>query len=218
VSIPSGDEPALLREAVVRLVQTVDAPLCLDSANPKALEAALSVYPGRALVNSVTGEAPSLEAVLPLVKRYKAVVVALPLDEQGIPSDPAIRLHNARKLVEAAAKQGIPASDIIIDCLATATAVDPRATTVALETVRLVSKELGVNTLLGISNVSFGLPGRAALNACFAAQAIAAGLTCAIADPTDPGVVQAISAADLLSGRDEYAKRYIAYHRRTRTR
>ena len=218
VTIPSGDEPALLREAVLQLVEKVGIPLCLDSANPAALEAALAVYPGRALVNSVTGEAHSLEAVLPLVKRHRAVVVGLPLDEHGIPGDPGLRLVIARRILEAAVQQGLSTEDVIIDCLATAAAVDPRAGAIALETVRLVSQELRANTLLGVSNVSFGLPGRAAINACFLGQAIAAGLTCAIADPTDPSVVQTIAAADLLAGRDEYARRYLAHYRRTRPR
>lgn len=218
VAYPGCDEPALLREAVSRLSETVEVPLCVDSANPLALEAALAVYPGRALVNSVTCEPRSLEAVLPLVKRYHAMVVGMPMNDEGIPDDPGQRLHIAAGIVEAAARQGIPAESIVIDCLATAAAAHPQAALAALGTIRLVSRKLGVNTLLGLSNISFGLPGRGTLNACFLSQAIAAGVTCVIADPTAPGLVQAMLAADFLAGRDSYARRYIGHHRRTHPR
>ncbi|MFZ5648278.1 MAG: dihydropteroate synthase [Bacillota bacterium] len=203
------DEIKMLASAVDLVSRTVDAPLCIDSSKPEALEAALSVYRGKALVNSVTGEDHSLDRVLPLVKEYRAAVIGLCMDENGIPDSPAERLSIARKIVERAEKEGIPAEDIVIDCLAMTVSSDQQAALTTLETMRLVKKELGVNMTLGASNVSFGLPDRKILNMAFFALALQAGLNCPIMDPTAQGLRRLIRATDLLLGYDEWAMRYI---------
>ena len=206
------DEARVLPLAVRAAMEAVDVPLSLDSANPEALRAALGVYRGKALVNSVSGEEASLERVLPLVGEYGAAVVGLTMDEGGIPSDPVERLRIAEKIVACAEGYGIPREDVVIDCLALTVGADHRAALVTLEAVRLVARELGVNQTLGASNVSFGLPERGVINAAFLALAIAAGVTCPIVDAAKARPF--VLAVDLLLGRDEYAMRYIKHYRR----
>ncbi|MBE3587850.1 MAG: dihydropteroate synthase [Thermoanaerobacteraceae bacterium] len=208
------DEPKLLAEAVQLISRVVDVPLCIDSSKPEALEAALQVYRGKALINSVTGEEQSLSRMLPLVKEYRAAVIGLCMDENGIPAGAAERLRIARKILERAEKEGISAADVIIDCLAMTVASDQGAALTTLEAMRMVKKELGVNLTLGASNVSFGLPDRRTINMAFFALAIEAGLTCAILDPTSPGIRRLVRATDLLLGYDEWALRYIDDTRR----
>lgn len=203
------DEIKMLAAAVDLVSRTVDVPLCIDSSKPEALEAALRVYRGKALVNSVTAEEHSLSRVLPLVKEYRAAVIGLCMDENGIPGEPAERLRIARKLVERAEKEGIPAEDIVIDCLAMTVSSDQQSALTTLETMRLVRDELGVNITLGASNVSFGLPDRKIINMAFFALALQAGLNCPIMDPTAPGLRRLLKATDLLLGRDEWAMSYI---------
>ena len=203
------DEINMLAAAVDLVSRTVDAPLCIDSSKPEALEAALRVYRGKALVNSVTAEEHSLSRVLPLVKEYRAAVIGLCMDEDGIPGEPGERLKIAQKLVERAEKEGIPAEDIVIDCLAMTVSSDQQSALTTLETMRLVRDELGVNITLGASNVSFGLPDRKIINMAFFALALQAGLNCPIMDPTAPGLRRLIKATDLLLGRDEWAMSYI---------
>ncbi|MBA7647158.1 5-methyltetrahydrofolate:corrinoid/iron-sulfur protein co-methyltransferase [subsurface metagenome] len=186
-------------------------PLCLDSPNPEALEAALKVYKGKPLLNSVTGEEHSLERVLPLVKEYGAAVIGLVQDEEGVPGDAERRLAIAHKIVERAEAIGIPRQDIIIDCLAFAVGADPRSGLVILETIRRIKAELGVNLTLGASNVSFGMPDRSLLNSAFVAMVIAAGVTCLIVDAAK--VRPMALAADLVLGQDTYARRYIRAYR-----
>jgi len=217
VGVPGLEEPQVLRAAVEALSAAVEVPLCLDSANPASLAAALSAYQGKALVNSVNGEERSLATILPLVKEYGAAVIGLTMDEGGIPAEAEGRVAIARRIAERAENMGLPREDIVIDCLAMTVGTDARAAQVTLEALRRISSELGLNTVLGGSNVSFGLPGRPSLNAAFLSLAIACGLTCAIADPTQPEVRRAILAADLLAGRDEFAQRYIAYWRAQKT-
>lgn len=211
VGAASVDQVELLPRAVAAVAEAVDVPLAIDTDSPQALEAALALCPGRPLVNSVTGERGSLEAVLPLVKKYGAAVIALTMDEQGIPDTPEKRLAVACKIVERAEAMGIPRQDVIVDCLALCVGADHRAAVVTQEAMRLVREELGVNMVLGASNVSFGLPDRAAINELFLAMAIAQGLTCAIADPARTR--RAILISDLLMGRDEFAMRYIRFFR-----
>lgn len=208
------DEVALLPQAVQSVMDTVEAPISIDSANAEALKAALEVYRGKALVNSVNGEEASLERVLPLVKEHEAAVIGLTMDEGGIPADPVRRLEIAKKIVARAEEHGIPPQDVIIDCLALTVGADHRAGRVTLEAIRLVAQELGVNMTLGASNVSFGLPDRETINATFLAMAILAGVTCPIVDPAKAR--QTVLAADLLLGRDEYAMRYIKDYRQRR--
>jgi len=206
------DEEYLLPRAVRAVMETVEAPLCLDSPRPEALEAALRVYRGKALVNSVTGEEKKLSRVLPLVRDHRAAVIGLLQDDEGIPRGSEKRLEIAGKIVARAEKIGISREDIIIDCLATAVGADPQAGLATLETIRRIRDELGVNLTLGASNVSFGLPDRDRLNGAFAAVCIASGVTCLIADAAR--VRDMVRAADLLVGRDPRARRYIEAFRR----
>lgn len=205
------DEVSLLPKAVQLVMETVEVPLCLDSPNPEALEAALKIYRGKPLINSVTGEEHSLKKVLPLVKEYRAAVIGLAQDEQGVPKDAERRLAIAHKIIERAGAVGIPPEDIIIDCLALAVAADPGSGLVILETIGRIRAELGVNLTLGLSNISFGLPDRNLLNSAFVAMAIATGVTCLIVDAAK--VRPTVLAVDLLLNQDAYARRYIGAYR-----
>jgi 5-methyltetrahydrofolate--homocysteine methyltransferase len=208
--VPIADEAELL-VAAIRAVQAVtDVPICIDSSVVEALEAALSVYEGKALVNSITGEDERLERLLPVIKRHGAAVIGMSNDETGISNDPEFRLTIARKIVQRAADHGIPAEDVIIDPLTLTVAADPDAPRNTLQTMRLIRDELGVNMICGASNVSFGLPDRSALNAAYLSMAMQSGLTCAITDPTNPVLRQAILASDVLMGNDQYASNWIA--------
>jgi 5-methyltetrahydrofolate--homocysteine methyltransferase len=210
--IPLVDEAELLG-AMLRTVQAaVDVPICIDSSVIEALEAGLSAYEGRALVNSVTAEDDRLSEILPLVARHGAAVIGLANDETGIPETPEKRLECARRIVAAAADYGIAADDVLIDPLAMTVGADPTAVTTTLTTISLIRDELGVNMCLGASNVSFGLPERHALNAGFLPMAIAAGLTSAIMSTARP-VIDAVRASDLLLGHDEWGANWIAAHR-----
>ncbi len=211
VNIFGVDEVTLLPQAVQAVMETVDIPLCLDSANPEALEAALKVYKGKPLINSVSGEEHSLAKVLPLVKGYGTAVVGLVQDDEGIPHDAKRRVVIARKIVERAEAAGIPRGDIIIDCLSLAVGADVTAGEATIEAARLIKKELGVNLTLAVSNISFGLPDRELLNNAFVAMAIAAGVNCVIADVNK--VRPAVLAADLILAHDKYARRYTESYR-----
>jgi 5-methyltetrahydrofolate--homocysteine methyltransferase len=211
VNIFGVNEVALLPKAVQAVMDTVDIPLCLDSASPEALEAALKVYKGKPLINSVSGEENSLAKILPLVKGYSAAVVGLVQDDEGIPHDAKRRLAIAKKIVERAEAAGIPRNDVIIDCLSLAVGADMTAGTATLEAARQIKKELGVNLTLAVSNISFGLPDRELLNNAFVAMAIAAGVTCVIADVNK--VRPAVLAADLILAHDKYARRYTEGYR-----
>jgi 5-methyltetrahydrofolate--homocysteine methyltransferase len=210
--IPLVDEAELLK-SMIRLAQdTADVPLCIDSSVIEALEAGLSVYEGKALVNSVTGEDERLEEILPLVARHGAAVIGLANDETGIPETPEERLVIARKIVSAAGDHGIGPEDVVIDPLAMTVGAAPDAVKTTLATIRLIRDELGVNMCLGASNVSFGLPQRHVLNAAFLPMAMDAGLTSAIMSCA-PVCVESVRAADLLLGHDEWGGRWIAAHR-----
>jgi len=211
--IPLVDEPALLAEAV-RVVQAeVETPLSIDSSIVAALEAGLAAYQGKALVNSVTGEDERLEAVLPLVARHGAAVIGIANDETGISEDPSVRFAVAKKIVERAETFGIPRQDVLIDPLAMPIGAMRSAGTSLFEIVRRVRGDLGVNTICGASNISFGLPDRAGLNAAFLAMAIASGMTCAITNPLEETIRKAILAADVLMGHDENCAAWLAAHR-----
>ena len=209
------EEIVLLPQAVQAVMNTVDVPLCIDSSEPKALEAALKTYRGKPLINSVTGQENSLKEVLPLVKEYQAAVIGLTMDDEGIPEDAARRVSIARKIIEQAEALGIPREDIIIDCLNLPVGADGRAGLTIIEAIRRIKVELGVNQTLGGSNISFGLPDRELINGVFLAIALEAGVTCPIVDVVR--VRSAILAADIVLGRDEYMRRYIeAYRERHR--
>jgi len=211
VSLFGVDEVTLLPQALQAVIDTVDVPLCLDSPNPQALEAALKVYKGKPLINSVTGEEHSLGKVLPLVKEYGAAIIGLVQDDEGIPSNPEGRLAIASKIVDRAQAVGIPRQDIIIDCLAFSVGADTSSALVTIETARRIKAELGVNLTLGASNVSFGLPDRNLVNNAFVAMVIAAGVTCLIVDVAK--VRPIVVAADLVLGHDKHARRYIEAYR-----
>jgi 5-methyltetrahydrofolate--homocysteine methyltransferase len=213
--VPGGNEPAILAAAVRAVQAVVDVPLSLDSSVIDALESGLAAYQGKALVNSVTGEETTLERVLPLVKKHGAAVVGIANDEQGIPKTPEGRLEIARKIVQRAQDHGISPADVLIDPLAMTVGADHRAATVTLETIRLVRRELGVNTVCGASNVSFGLPDRLPLNTTFLAMAIGAGLTAAITNPLEEMIRKTVRAADVMMGHDEFCQRWIAAARST---
>lgn len=205
------DEVALLPKAVRMVMDTVDVPLCLDSSNPDALEAALKVYKGKPLVNSVTGEDHSLKRVLPLIKKYGAAVIGLVQDDEGIPKDTERRIRIAHKIVEKVEAAGISREDLVIDCLAFAVGAEPASGVAVMEAIRRIKAELGVNMTMGASNVSFGLPDRELLNNAFVVMAVAAGATCLIVDVAK--VRPIILAADLVLGRDRRARRYIEAYR-----
>jgi 5-methyltetrahydrofolate--homocysteine methyltransferase len=206
------DQISILPQAVQHVMKTVDVPLCIDTDNLKALDAALKVYKGKALVNSVTGEERSLGNVLPVVRQYGAAVIGLVQDEKGIPTDSARRVAIARKIVERAEVLGIHRADVVIDCLALAIGADNKAGLIVLDTVHRIKDELGVNTTMGASNVSFGMPDRELLNSAFIATAIAAGATCLVVDVAK--VRSIVLAVDLILGRDPYAGRYIKAYRK----
>jgi 5-methyltetrahydrofolate--homocysteine methyltransferase len=189
------DEASALRSAVLALVASCDAPLVLDSSDAGALEAALRVYPGRALVNSVNGDPASLEAVLPLAARYGAAVIALALNDAGIPPDAAGRLAIVERVREAAQRAGLRDGDLVVDSLVMTAAADATAPATTLDTLRQVATG-GLATVLGVSNVSHGLPRRPLLNAAFFAAAAAAGLDAAIANPNDHVVMGAVRLAN----------------------
>jgi len=212
--VPGIDEAELLRKLVQEVSAVVDVPLCVDTANPIALEAALESYEGKALVNSVNGEENVMKATLPLVGEHGAAVIALCMDDDGIPNTPEKRLAVAAKIVERAAQYGIAIEDIVIDPLVLSMGADSKAGRMALETTKLISEELGVNMTMGASNISFGLPDRISINAAFITMAIQAGITCPITNPLIPDITAAILAADLAMGRDEYAMRWIKYFRK----
>ena len=211
VGVPGLDEVAVVKKMVALLVSAVEVPFCLDSANPDVLAAGLAAAPGKPLVNSVSGEEKKLETILPLVKERGAAVIGLTMDDNGIPKTPEERLAVAEKILERAARLGIPSEDVVIDPLVLTVGSDSRAALVTLQTIELLRKEFGVNINLGASNVSFGLPERPTVNATFLTLAIQMGATCAITDPAKLG--QTVKATDLLLGRDDYSMRYLKYFR-----
>ena len=207
--IPLADEPAILARAV-QLVQSItDVPLSIDSSIVAALEAGLAVYKGKALVNSVTGEEERLEAVLPLVKKYGAAVVAISNDETGISEDPDVRFAVAKKIVERALDYGIPAADIVVDPLVMPIGAINQAGVQVMRLLHRLKTELRVNTTCGASNISFGLPRRNGVNAAFLTMAISSGMTSAITNPLHPEVVEAVMGADVMMGHDPDCARWI---------
>jgi 5-methyltetrahydrofolate--homocysteine methyltransferase len=214
VGVPGLDEVALLPQVLRVVMDVVDVPLCLDSRNPRALEAALKLCRGKPIINSVNGTARSMETILPIVKEFGTAIIGLTIDDEGIPKEADRRVAIARKIIERAEALGIPREDIIIDPLAMTLGADPGAGLVVLETIRRIKAELGVNMTLGASNVSFGLPDRNLLNSAFLAIAIATGVTCPIVDAAKAR--PAILAADLILSRDQHARRYITAYRQRR--
>jgi 5-methyltetrahydrofolate--homocysteine methyltransferase len=212
--IPGTDEPGMLKGAVVAMMETVDAPISIDSSTPEALEAALPAYKGKALVNSVTGEDEVLERLLPLIKKYGAAVIGIANDDTGISNDPQVRLAVARKIVQRAADHGIPAEDVIIDPLCMPIGANHEFGRITFETMRLVRQELGVNMSVGAGNVGFGLPDRPPLTATFMLLGMQAGLTAAITNALEPEIYKLLLAGDLMLGRDPFGKKWNAHYRK----
>ena len=211
--IPLADEPAMLARDV-KLVQSVtDVPLSIDSSIIEALEAGLSAYVGKPLVNSVTGEDEVMERVLPLVARHGAAVVAISNDDTGISEDPEVRFSIAKRIVERAADHGIPACDVVVDPLVMPIGAMGNAGQQVFSLVRRLREELGVNTTCGASNISFGLPNRHHITGTFLAMAMGAGMTSAIMSPLHEEVKTAIQAANVLAGYDTDCATWIRSHR-----
>jgi 5-methyltetrahydrofolate--homocysteine methyltransferase len=214
MGVPLADEAELLAKAVTMIQEITDLPLCIDSSVVEALEAGLSAYRGKALVNSVTGERERLDAILPLVKEHGAAVIALPNEEDEIPDDPRKRLGITRKILDVAVGEfEIPLEDIVIDPLAMPIGADSTLVRKTLDTIELIRAEFGLNMTLGASNVSFGMPDRHALGSAFLPMAMTCGLTSAVMDVRTPQIVEAVKAADLLLGNDEWGAAWIAAHR-----
>jgi len=215
--VPGADQPSLMKAIILAIQEVTDMPLCFDTADEKTLETALSMYEGKALINSVNGEESRLSCVLPLVKEFDASVIALCMDDNGIPPTAEDRLKVAAKMIDRADKLGIPADRLVVDPLALTMGSDHRAGRIAIDTIKLVVKEFGVNLTMGASNISFGMPDRPAINATFLAMAILAGLTCPITNPLEEEVLTAVKAADLVMGRDQYGMNWIqAFRARTK--
>jgi 5-methyltetrahydrofolate--homocysteine methyltransferase len=215
MGVPMTDEPELLAKAIT-LVQTLtDKPICIDSSVVEALEAGLAAYQGRALVNSITAEDDRMALILPLVKRYDAAIIALPNDAEEIPMEADRRLELVQHIVDVATTEyGIAKQDIVIDPLAMPIGADTSVVNTTLETMRRIRDVHGLNMTCGASNVSFGMPDRHTLGAAFLPMAMTAGLTSAIMDTRTPRIVEAVKAADLLLGHDEWGMSWIAAHRR----
>jgi 5-methyltetrahydrofolate--homocysteine methyltransferase len=214
MGLPLVDEAELLAKVVTMIQEMTDLPLCIDSSVVEALEAGLSAYNGRALVNSITAEDERMEQILPLVKKYDAAVIALPNDVDEIPMEPDKRLALVDKIVRVATTEyGIALEDIVIDPLAMPIGADVTNGLATLETMRRIRDNYGLNMTCGCSNVSFGMPGRHQLNGTFLSMAMTAGLTSAIMDARTPGVVSAVKATDLLLGHDEWGMEWISRHR-----
>jgi 5-methyltetrahydrofolate--homocysteine methyltransferase len=207
VGFPGVDDVKLLPETVLAIREKFDVPICLDSPNPKAIEAALKVAGGKCLINSVNGEEKSMSAIIPVAKEYGAAIIALAMDEEGITHDPEKRLAVAEKILNRAVQAGIKQEDVVVDPLAMAVSADPLACVVSLDTIRLVRQKLGVNITQGASNISFGLPNREVLNSVYMALSIMNGLTCPIANPEK--IAATVRASDLILGRDDYAIRFV---------
>jgi 5-methyltetrahydrofolate--homocysteine methyltransferase len=216
VGHPQIDEAVIMPKVVEAILSVVDVPLCIDSNEPRILEAGLKVSPGKPLVNSVNGEDKQLATVLPIVKDRGAAVIGMAIGNEGIPPTAEGRLAAAGKIIDHATKMGIPVEDIIIDPLVMTVGHNSQAGLVTLKAIELITKEYGVNISLGASNVSFGLPDRHAVNSAFLALAIQTGVTTSITDPIKLG--NSIKAIDLLLGKDANSMRYLKYFRMTEKR
>ena len=214
MGVPLTDEPELLAKAI-QLVQSItDLPICIDSSVVEALEAGLAVYQGRALVNSITAEDDRMAAILPLVKKYDAAVIALPNDHDEIPMEADKRLDLTAKIVRVATEEyGIAKADIVIDPLAMPIGADTSNSLVTLEVMRRIRDDHGINMTCGASNVSFGMPDRHTLGAAWLPMAMASGLTSAIMDTRTPQIVEAVKAADVFLNHDDWGMAWISAHR-----
>jgi 5-methyltetrahydrofolate--homocysteine methyltransferase len=216
MGLPLVDEPALLAKAIKLVQSLTDLPICIDSSVVEALDAGLAAYQGKALVNSMTGEDDRMDAILPLVKKYDAAILALPNDETGIPMTADERMPIVEKIVRRVEKEGISLENLLIDPLAMPVGAEPEAVKQTLETIYRVREKYGLNMSIGASNISFGLPNRHALNAAFMPMAMSMGLTSAIMDGRTPEVVQAVRGADLLLALDAWGANWITKFRESK--
>ena len=209
VGLPDIDEPALMEEVIQELQSVVNLPLQIDTVDTEAMEKALRIYNGKAMVNSVSGKMDSMKKVFPLVKKYGGVVIGLTLDENGIPADADGRIKIAEKIIRTAAEYGIKKKDLVIDALAMTISSEPEGAKVTLETLRRLRDDIGVNTVLGVSNISFGLPCRPIVNAAFYTMAMFNGLSAGIINPSSEDMMKSWYAYHALLGLDSNCERYI---------
>lgn len=210
VGLPDIDEPALMEEAVQEIQSVVNLPLQIDTVDIQAMERALRIYNGKAMVNSVSGKQESMDSVFPLIRKYGGVVIGLTLDEEGIPADADGRVRIAEKIIKEAAKYGIKKKDIVIDALAMTISSEPEGAKVTLETLRRLRDEVKVNTVLGVSNISFGLPSRPVINSAFYTMAMMNGLSAGIINPSSEDMMKAWYAYHALMDFDPNCERYIS--------
>ena len=218
VGLPEIDEPAMMEQVITRLQSVIALPLQIDTTDPAALERGMRLYNGKPMVNSVNGKKESIETVFPLVRKYGGVLVALVLDEDGIPDNAEGRIRIARRIYEAADKYGVPREDIVIDGLAMTISSDTSSALVTLETLRRVREELHGHTILGVSNISFGLPRRALINSYFLAMALQSGLSAAIMNPGNEDMMDAYRAYCALADLDPQCMRFIETYAGTQDR
>jgi len=216
--IPLADEPAILAQTIQLVQSLTDLPICIDSSVIEALKRGLEVVEGKPLVNSVTGEEESMEAVLPLVKKHGAAVIAISNDEDGVSQDPDVRFAVAKKIIERAMDHGIAKEDIIVDPLIMPIGAVPQSGQEFFRLLHRIKTELDVNTTGGASNISFGLPNRHGINAHFISAAIANGMTSAITNPCEESIRQGIRVGDMLAGNDENCMNWIKANRKPGTR
>lgn len=210
VGLPDIDEPALMEEAVQEIQSVVNLPLQIDTVDIQAMERALRIYNGKAMVNSVSGKQESMDSVFPLIRKYGGVVIGLTLDEEGIPADADGRIRIAEKIIAEAGKYGIKKKDIVIDALAMTISSEPEGAKVTLETLRRLRDEVKVNTVLGVSNISFGLPSRPVINSAFYTMAMMNGLSAGIINPSSEDMMKAWYAYHALMDFDPNCERYIS--------
>jgi len=208
------DEVDMLPRAVEAVMEQTNQPICLDSANPEALKAALKIYPHKVLINSVNGEEKSMSNLLPVVAESGAAVICLMMDEDGIPETVEKRLAIGKKIMERAEKMGIKREDLVFDALVMTNSTNSESANITMETQRRMVAEYGVATTGGYSNVSYGMPNRELINIEFISMGIMNGLTAPIADPLTPGLTEAMKAADFLAGRDPYGMNYLSHYRK----
>lgn len=212
---PDLDVPSLLPRIATAIHENVGCPIVLDSRDPVALDAALhALGPSKALINSVTAEPESLDAILPLAREHGAALVGMPIGEQhGMPKTAAGRLAEASVIIQAAARVGIPLEDIAMDAICLAASTIPDSLEVALETIRAFRAEWNITTILGIGNAGFGMPDRTRVDLAYLLAAVPWGLDAALVDPATPGLIESVRAIDFLSANDPFGRRYIQHYR-----
>jgi 5-methyltetrahydrofolate--homocysteine methyltransferase len=209
------DEAELLPRVAVAVHDEIGCPIALDSRNPAGLRGALSaLQPYKALINSVTAEAECLENLLPIAREYGAAIVGMPIgDAHGLPKSVAGRISEARTIIEAAERHGIPREDIVIDAICLASSAEPGSMQVTLETLEALHNDLEVSTILGIGNAGFGMPEQTRIDLAFLVAAVPWGLDAALVDPATPGLIEEVRAIDFLTGQDPYGSRYLEHYR-----